>query len=100
MTSFFNNSLLATSDLDIPLLIFAIVVVILAIFFLFLILTYVCRGIEFLIKPALSSKAGKIIFSPAVGVPLFVVLIFTIALIVFFTNQAEITTFFTDVFGK
>ncbi len=100
MTSFFNNCLLASSELDVPLLIFAIVVVILAIFFLFLILTYVCRGIEFLMKPALSSKAGKIIFSPAVGVPLFVVLVVTIGLIVYFTNQAEISAFFMEVFGK
>ena len=94
------NSLLAASDYDVPLLIFFIAVVILAIFFLFLILTYVCRGIEFLVKPALSSKAGRIIFSPAVGVPLFIVLMLTIGLIIFFTNQTEIITFFNEVFGN
>ena len=101
MNAVFNtNSLLAASDYDIPLLIFMITVVILAIFFLFLMLTYLCRAIEFFVKPALSSKAGNIIFSPALGVPLFVLLIVVIGLIVFFTNQTEIINFFNEVFGK
>lgn len=100
MTNLFSaNALLTSSELDLGLLFFAIISVVLVIFFLFLILTYVCRGIEFLLKPVLSSTAGKIIFSPAVGIPLFVVTVIVVGLIIFFTNQAEIMALIAKIFG-
>lgn len=98
-TPFFTNALLASSDLDLGLLLFVVLFAILVIFFLFLILTYICRGVEFLLKPVLSSDAGKIIFSPAVGIPLFVVFVIALGLIIFFTNQAEIMALIAKIFG-
>ena len=106
MASIFNAAaLLATNTenaawLPWVILAFILVFVILIIFFLYLILSYIVRGIEILLGPAAKSKTGQIIFGPAVGIPLFIVTILTACLIIFFTNQAEIIAFFVEVFGK
>ena len=105
MASFFNaTALLAASAeneawLPWAILAFLIVVFIVVIFFLYLILSYIVRGIEILIGPAAKSRTGQIIFGPAVGIPLFIVTVLATCLIIFFTNQAEIIAFFTEVFG-
>ncbi len=105
MASVFNTTALLAENMSntpwLPwaILAFLIVVFVVVIFFLYLILTYIARGIEFLIGPMAKSRAGQIIFSPAVGVPVFVVAILTVGLIVFFTNQTEIIGFFTEIFG-
>ena len=106
MASVLNATTLLAANADneawLPwaILAFLIIVVVVLIFFVFLMLMYLMRGIESLLGPKAKSKAGQALFSPAVGIPLFIVLVLTIGLIVFFTNQAEILAFFNTVFGE
>ena len=89
MNSILSLNLLLDSFSDseeIGLILFALLSIVLALFFVYLLLYYIFRGVEILIEPMFKSRKIKLDISPALSAFLTILLVFVIFLILVLTN--------------